>query len=527
MRISLTKNISKKIFSLAGIILVLFSSFISVPPKPTYAIVGDAVTIVGDVSPTEIADTAANISSEIHAWALEIKEYILDGLVWTIVNQLIERMAAAVVDWINSGFEGKPAFVQNFKKFYQDLDNAVFADFINEFDHGNICQPFANKIRRSFEIQYALYQGGRENAWRRASQCTLDRFLAIQQTSIEEFSNDFSKGGWGAWLHLVQPQNNQYGAYLIYRDELNLRQAEKRGEKKEELTFGRGFLSFRRQGECLEFNTESGSSEGEADDTRYEYDPTIGDVEVSLGGGACLERAPDRIMTPGSLIQEKLDHALGSGERRIEAGDEIDEIISALLNQLMTQVLGPNGLFGASQSGAGSSSYTDRLRTNQEDLATQKTRLRIVLSDAISRLEDYISVKREIRSVVAETLVFLNEVKSCLEPKASSGFQDELDITNRYISQLEIELTQIDDNIETAENQQTEYGALLVELDGADTTGEISAIADEYNRISGLGVSQTLLSNSVVNEPSATEDRMADIQSETRRYLIACQGFGF
>jgi hypothetical protein len=61
---------------------------------------------------------------------------------------------------------------------------------------------------------------------------------------------------------------------------------------------------------------------------------------------ACLKYSD--IKTPGTVINEQLGRALGSGLTQLELADEFDEIVGALIGQLMEQVVTQvNGLRGA------------------------------------------------------------------------------------------------------------------------------------------------------------------------------------
>jgi hypothetical protein len=56
-------------------------------------------------------------------------------------------------------------------------------------------------------------------------------------------------------------------------------------------------------------------------------------------------------VTPGSVIADQLNTALNTGSNKLVTADEINELVSALLNQAITQVVGGigNGLKGLSE----------------------------------------------------------------------------------------------------------------------------------------------------------------------------------
>ena len=120
--------------------------------------------------------------------------------------------------------------------------------------------------------------------------------------NIDEFvAGDFSQGGWVGWFDLVIT-NNPYRNFLVASSELDARIAAARAREVKLLEFGDGFLSFE---QC---------------------------ITDQFGKQRCS------IVTPGKVIQEQLDHTLGTNLRQLELADEINEIIGALITQLVNKV---------------------------------------------------------------------------------------------------------------------------------------------------------------------------------------------
>ncbi len=55
--------------------------------------------------------------TEASTGALQTKECVLDGLVVSIREALIAALTQSIINWINNGFEGGPAFVTNLNGF--------------------------------------------------------------------------------------------------------------------------------------------------------------------------------------------------------------------------------------------------------------------------------------------------------------------------------------------------------------------------------------------------------------------------
>jgi len=219
-----------------------------------------------------------------------------DSLGYCLINSIIESIGAATVQWINSGFEGNPVFVQDPAQFFGDIADAEAGAFLGEISGGFLCEPIRNIVRVNIAQQY----NNSISPYASRGQCTfsgisgnLDQFM-----SGETFS-------WDDWLSYTQnPNNNPVGATLYGNIELNNRIASKIGVNSKLLEWGRGFLSFK--------------------------DPETG-----------------QITSPGSLIEGQLNQRLFNGESRISMADEFDEVVNALVNQLVKIAI--NEVTGAAQ----------------------------------------------------------------------------------------------------------------------------------------------------------------------------------
>ncbi|MEX2013420.1 MAG: hypothetical protein WD897_00695, partial [Parcubacteria group bacterium] len=249
----------------------------------------------------------------------------------TIAKVALEEILNATTDWINSGFEGNPAYATNPRQFFTNIADNIAGEFIAGSDLAFLCSPFQVQIRLALQ---------RYHTQRRQFQCSLTKVVG----NIEAFYDDFSQGGWDGWFSMTQNDaNNPYGAYLEAKIELDSRVANALGIQREQLSWNSGFLSW---SECVAEDSETGE---------------------------CRERGPTK--TPGVVIESQLEGVLGSGVRQLELADELDELVSALFGQLLKQVVfGAQGLFsensgppppllalGISKSGNGSGTITSSL----------------------------------------------------------------------------------------------------------------------------------------------------------------------
>lgn len=295
------------------IVLVLVFTFIF---SPVFTPKANAQWVVFD--PSNFANTLVQI----------LKDYGLDSLAWMMANLVIDRMTASTVNWINSGFNGSPAYITDPQAYFTEIGDVVGGQFIiKNPDLNFLCGPIGNRIQIVLSNTYYNSDYDRLR-W----QCTLTDAYG----NIDDFMENFENGGWDKFFRLSQErQNNPIGAYLQAEGDFFELLASKMNEKNTELSWGKGLLS---QKECEIYGEES----------TVEIPNFDGTFDVITVPAPCLS---EKTVTPGTVIEGQLNEAIGSGTGRLEVADEINEIVSALLNTLMKQVIGGigRGLRGASQ----------------------------------------------------------------------------------------------------------------------------------------------------------------------------------
>lgn len=338
MRKATRKKLKSVLVLFLMVVVMIPGSFAVSPPQHV-----EAQTTVFD--PTNfIANTATRIASELALSAVDadkFKEFVLDALVWFANNVLIKHITRSVVNWINSGFEGNPAFVTDFQGFLTDAIDAEIGRFIEGSALGFLCDPFQLQIRVALAIKYRSLED--------QISCRLTEVVDNIDNFISGASGSFYDGGWRGWFQLVK-DDNPYNRYLEASAALDVSIATARGEKIELFRAGGGFLSWE---QC----DAPPASQAEAD-----FENAQGRFAGAQGNEPRCE-----IVTPGSVIETQLNETLSLGGRRITVADEINEIIGALLAQLATQVLGGgSGLRGLSRSSGGSPSYLDRVAAERD-----------------------------------------------------------------------------------------------------------------------------------------------------------------
>ncbi|MBI4086878.1 hypothetical protein HY416_02765 [Candidatus Kaiserbacteria bacterium] len=308
-------------------VIMIAGATLTFKPKKAeaYVLVEDVVNWVENA-----ISAIAEVASEALVGSLEYKEYVLDGILSDLAKLAMQEITNSTIRWINSGFEGSPAFVTDLDQFLINTADKAAGEFIYGSNLNFLCSPFQLDVRIALQLSYDAVN--RESVAR----CSLSEVVG----NVDNFFNDPFAGGIDGWFALtVLPSNNFFSAYDISTEAMLANIARKKEINITELAWGSGFLSKK---ECHPvIDTRNGSETQECG-----------------------------TVTPGDTISEALTFELSTGSRTLLEADEINEVISALFTQLSLKALeGAGGLLGLTKSeeGQGGTSYIDRINDPRFD----------------------------------------------------------------------------------------------------------------------------------------------------------------
>lgn len=406
--------------------------------------VGAAAAALGLVVPTlDNANLVVNTGSL-------TKECVLDGITVLLRELLIANITRSIVSWINNGFEGKPAFVQDLGKFLLNVADEVAGTFIEGSELAFLCSPFRVDVKIAIALDYYAQ-------FRDRTACTLTGVLDNIDGAFDDLT---SNRGWDTWFELsTNPNNNAVGAFVNAQTALYIGIETAQGEKKTILDWGQGFQPFQ---ECVEIRDERGDTFKEC-----------------------------KTVTPGTVINNQLNTTISSGQRQLELADEIDEIIGALIGQLSKQILGGvGGLLGASQSSYSRPSYLDQAVTeSQQRTKDGLTNSSLGTTDgAISLEQQYIDSKKVSLQRLNTSENSLKTLQACYASKvANSSFNS----NDRTIAQQRVESAST-----TIATSITPFKiSVSNNITQAETNiGELVLISDHLNQASSLASVERIIS---------------------------------
>src|SRR3989344_525397 len=374
------------------------------------------------------------------------KEFVGNRLAVLINNQIIQRMTASIVNWINTGFQGSPAFLTNPEGFFLDVADQITGELIDKTGAlSQLCSPFSFDIR----LNIALNQS---SSYNKRYECTLSRVIGNTQNAIATagqnsginlygdadgatlgnfINGDFSQGGWEGFLaYTIEPQNNPIGAYLLANSDLQSRIAEKQDSVNSDLNRGQGFLSWPK---CTDVT--SGYLSATEDELGPKFGLNTSDIRnlqqtgtgatgyTALGKGTSIKKTVDKdnkvkyesceVQTPGSVIASTLFNQADTGREKLVSvktiSDSIDAITGALVNQMLTQ-----GLAALSNRGSGVGGNSQSYLTQLYDESYNQNSFEVVSARdrSLSTSNSVITIAENNITAYNRSLALLNDTKN-------------------------------------------------------------------------------------------------------------------
>jgi|GEM_PF-1839915 len=231
------------------------------------------------------ADTKAQTAVEYGDGAVS-----LNSIAYCLANKTIEGILQGTLEWVNTGFNGNPVFIDDPEKFFGDIADYEAGQLLNELSGGLLCSHIDVKIRVNLANNY---NNQKYNTYNKRK-CTLSDIV----DNVEGFANgDFSQGGWDSWIEYTQnPYNNYYGAQVAVQQELETRISNKQSATA-----------------WQQRNTD--------------YLP----ITDSVTG---------EITTPGSMIESKVNERLNAPINRLTFASDFDQVMNSMINNFIDISIG-------------------------------------------------------------------------------------------------------------------------------------------------------------------------------------------
>lgn len=251
-----------------------------------------------------------------------------DGLAWIAAKVILHEFSQQIVQWIRTGqsplFSGGTEgslFVTNIDEFLLDAADNSAAVFLSEYyrdAYDFLCTPFRLNVGLGLGHSYGRDYG----SFRYQARCSITDIVG----NLEDFYNDFSNGGWEAWFQTARYANNPLGLLTLSLDVDIGREHRAVNANSSDFLAGLGFPGLR---ECPPENQIPG--------------PTQNGQPLCKNNGYITK-------TPGKAIEDQVANLYGQEWRNLGIADEINEILFASFQSLLSWILSggsDDGLLGA------------------------------------------------------------------------------------------------------------------------------------------------------------------------------------
>ena len=405
------------------------------------------------------------------------KNFQFDKIAYAIAKQILHQMTVSVVNWINSGFKGSPAFLTNPEGFFLDVGDQLTGQFISTSGPlARLCSPINLDLRLQLalnqsefvdqryactlstvigNVKRARVQTGIDISSRQGGATIGDMIsgdilsnpdqlsLGAGGTSLNAegrfLSGNFDEGGWEGFLALaLEPQNNYYGAYMLAQNDLQTQIAQKQAAINADLNRGNGFLSWQKCDDVTsQFSLSASDPNGEGGAAGHSYGLSTDQInQLNAGGPQAVKLSPGSSVqkkinkstgkitfekceteTPGSVISGTLQKQLNVPATELELADNINAVVNALMSQMISQMLG-GGLRSLSSGGSNNTeSFTNQV-VRQEILyppytGAQIAKLNSNIDTAKKSANDYKSIYDQAVGIMTDTKTRFETAKSC------------------------------------------------------------------------------------------------------------------
>ncbi|MCK9371451.1 hypothetical protein M0R04_16165 [Candidatus Dojkabacteria bacterium] len=277
----------------------------------------------------------------------------LDSIGKAVVKLLINKFTESTVEWIRTGNNGGPMWVQHFGTFMGDIAKEQIMGFGIEIDD-EVKFPFGKQFMQSAVRGY-------NNKFQNNAQYSLNEIIkeSNPQFSVATFNEDFSMGGWPAWNALTQyPQNNPLGFQIMASQELQSRLAGTEmsvaQQINKDLDRASGWLSPQKCANPKGLTKEEDIAAINAGVSKEEGTRAVTVDFKTTEYRRCLRW---ETVTPGAVVGSELTDALKLNKESFVSADTLNDAVAAILDAVLARFSSELMETGLADTTRGGSAY--------------------------------------------------------------------------------------------------------------------------------------------------------------------------
>jgi hypothetical protein len=441
-----------------------------------------------------------------------VQQRFLDCITRSVGRAVVNQITSSVVNWINGGFNGSPSFVQNYQQFFANVADLAAGEYIKGSALSFLCSPFQLQIKIAIAQSYANRNNGR------GASCT----LSSATKNINNFINgNFNSGGWPALLNLTTiPVNNPYGAYAYAQIGLNNAQQQALANANKNITPG-GFIGYVQTYDCKAGGT--GSNNQYINNSSFLSPP-------QAAAQICPSNCKCKTATPGSVIESTLNSTESSTLNQLNLAKSFDEILSALITQLITKTL-QQGLSNIS----GTQGYASNFLTpDQQQAQSAGNDFLTTLQAAQQVSQQYGSTEQGSINDIQNAQNALSNLSNCWETIATSEgtystaqrtqAANNASTTQTQITSLEAQVAVRNNNITRANESIVAIQTLQSQTLQITSTTDLSTVQTNFNNAVSSGQIITQANVTQAQQDRATlQSQLSTLNTQTATSLAQCR----
>lgn len=484
----------KRIIFITLILVVISPSVFLLKPQKTEAAASGSVVIVGSDLPRDPQKGVGPVPG-------------LNSVIYIAAKMLLNTLTQSVVNWINSGFEGSPTFIQNPQGYFTDLADQASGAFIQQLGmEGLLCSPFKLPVLYGLKTNYSYSAPSM-----RKFQCTLGE--AAEEW--DDFMGDFVNGGWDRWLSInTNEMNNPYGAYFASVNEIERRRSVAAERGKLEASWGSGFVSLKK---C-----DGGGTQDSFCDEQCGYlkasnnadcfnscpeDDLYCQAQCGSGYDGCYSGCMDVSMssselcnvtggamkntTPGKVIADQLTGALNKPAEGLNLVQDINQLLSAVFDALINQLIG-QGLESLTESQPEKPENRVSINEAERNLLVEE------VDYSLGKEQQYKNLREESLQIIFSGLDVANNCANCYQEQISvisnpnfnppagavipsiEEINQKIAVLNNKIQEVQLTISVFQNDIYNSQSLIDQFENLKLEIMMAATNSQLDDMRDRY-----------------------------------------------
>ncbi len=256
----------------------------------------------------ETGQAGADTDSLLSGFLSGLSNISLDSIMFCVINEIMTYITNSTIEWINSGFNGSPVFVENPRAYFENIANKETSNFVRELQGAQ--SQVTNGIRNAAtSIAAPLRDQTIQTVINSSNLSFADIIKPTMSQELTQNYQSFVNGdqwlGMGYLSQLSEDQNNYYGVQTLTLQENARRIAVEQQNQQLQLQYNNGYKSFT---ECPEGHSRADGS----------CDPAYSKATVT-----------------GSEIKDELQSRGMMKYMRTAFANDFDSIITTLINQLV------------------------------------------------------------------------------------------------------------------------------------------------------------------------------------------------